>query len=138
MVSPAPQPPAPGGAASPELRKVTMSSLLGTVIEYYDFLIYSSIAALVFGPLFFPSLNSSTSTIAAFGTLAAGYVARPLGGLVFGHFGDKLGRKSMLMVTMTLMGAASFLIGVLPTYSSIGIAAPLLLVFLRVVQGIAV
>ncbi|MBO2457547.1 MFS transporter [Actinomadura violacea] len=129
---------APRGAHARQLRKVTLSGLLGTVIEYYDFLIYSSMAALVFGDLFFPSLSPASSTIAAFGTLAAGYVARPLGGLVFGHFGDRLGRKSMLMVTMALMGVASFLIGVLPTYGSIGIAAPLLLVLLRVVQGVAV
>ncbi|WP_020500508.1 MFS transporter [Sciscionella marina] len=132
---PEPSPPATDGR---QLRKVTLSSLLGTVIEYYDFLIYSTMAALVLGDLFFPSMNTAMSTIASFGTLAAGYVARPLGGLVFGHFGDRLGRKSMLMVTMTLMGAASFLIGVLPTYGSIGIAAPLLLVLLRVIQGLAV
>ncbi|KXX60419.1 MFS transporter [Rhodococcus sp. LB1] len=121
-----------------QLRKVALSSLLGTVIEYYDFLLYSTMAALVFGRLFFPSSNPAVSTIAAFGTLAAGYVARPLGGLLFGHFGDRLGRKSMLMVTMMLMGVASFLIGVLPTYGSIGVLAPVLLVALRVVQGIAV
>ncbi|MER5388762.1 MFS transporter [Saccharopolyspora sp. NPDC002686] len=147
---PAPEPSTPDSSAatrttsssrrdrSAQLRKVTLSGLLGTVIEYYDFLIYSSMAALVFGELFFPSLDAATSTIAAFGTLAAGYVARPLGGLIFGHFGDRLGRKSMLMITMLLMGGASFLIGVLPTYDSIGIAAPLALVVLRVVQGLSV
>ncbi|WP_241387396.1 MFS transporter [Rhodococcus sp. CH91] len=121
-----------------QLRKVTLSSLLGTTIEYYDFLLYSTMAALVFGDLFFPSSNSAVSTIAAFGTLAAGYVARPLGGLVFGHFGDRLGRKSMLVITMVMMGIASFAIGILPTYEQIGVLAPILLVTLRVVQGIAV
>jgi len=121
-----------------QLRKVTLSSLLGTTIEYYDFLLYSTMAALVFGDLFFPSTNSAVSTIAAFGTLAAGYVARPLGGLVFGHFGDRLGRKSMLVITMVMMGIASFAIGILPTYEQIGMLAPVLLVTLRVVQGVAV
>ena len=121
-----------------QIRRVALSSLLGTVIEYYDFLLYSTMAALVFGDLFFPNADGAISTIAAFGTLAAGYVARPLGGILFGHFGDKIGRKSMLILSMTMMGVASFLIGVLPTYHVIGIAAPILLVTLRVVQGIAV
>jgi len=125
------------GSASP-LRRVALSSLLGTAIEYYDFMLYGTMAALVFGRLYFPSSNGALSTIAAFGTLAVGYVARPLGGVVFGHFGDRLGRKSMLVVSMVLMGGASFLIGVLPTYDRIGIAAPVLLVTLRVVQGVAV
>src|SRR5690606_37941015 len=100
----------PSGAATPgaasdntQLRKVALSSLLGTVLEYYDFLLSSTMAALVFGKLFFPSSNSAASTIAAFGTLAAGYAARPIGGVLFGHFGDRLGRKSMLIVTMVMM-----------------------------------
>lgn len=121
-----------------QLRKVTLSSLLGTTIEYYDFLLYSTMAALVLGRLFFPVTNSAVSTIAAFGTLAAGYVARPIGGLIFGHFGDKLGRKKMLVITMVLMGVASFGIGILPTYEQIGILAPILLVTLRILQGVAV
>ncbi|NLU83737.1 MFS transporter [Rhodococcus sp. HNM0569] len=120
------------------LRRVAFSSLLGTTIEYYDFLLYGTMAAVVFGKVFFPSSDSALGTIAAFGTLAAGYVARPLGGVIFGHFGDRLGRKSMLIVTMTGMGIASALIGVLPTYESVGIVAPILLVTLRVLQGIAV
>ncbi|WP_060654401.1 MFS transporter [Rhodococcus pyridinivorans] len=128
----------PPSGDTAQLRKVTLSSLLGTTIEYYDFLLYSTMAALVFGDLFFPSSNSAVSTIAAFGTLAAGYVARPLGGLVFGHFGDRLGRKSMLVITMVMMGIASFAIGILPTYEQIGMLAPVLLVTLRVVQGVAV
>ncbi len=138
-MSPAPSPHTPESAPDPALlRRVALSSLLGTVIEYYDFLLYGTMAALAFGPLFFPGDDPVTGTIAAFGTLAAGYVARPLGGAVFGHFGDRLGRKSMLVLTMVLMGAASFLIGVLPTYDTIGVAAPVLLVLFRVVQGVAI
>ncbi|WP_280422258.1 MFS transporter [Nocardia carnea] len=129
----------PGAASdNTQLRKVALSSLLGTVLEYYDFLLYSTMAALVFGRLFFPSSNSAASTIAAFGTLAAGYAARPIGGILFGHFGDRLGRKSMLIVTMLMMGGASFVIGLLPDYGSIGVLAPILLVALRLIQGIAI
>ncbi|WP_431309350.1 MFS transporter [Gordonia sesuvii] len=119
--------------------RVAVSSFLGTAIEYYDFLLYSTMAALVFGSLFFPESGSGgVATIAAFGTLAAGYVARPIGGLLFGHYGDRLGRKRTLVASMMLMGVASTLIGVLPGYDSIGIAAPALLILLRTVQGIAV
>ncbi|MFF8807753.1 MFS transporter [Streptomyces omiyaensis] len=138
-MSAAPSPPAPERRPDPALlRRVALSSLLGTVIEYYDFLLYGTMAALAFGPLFFPGDDPLTGTIAAFGTLAAGYVARPLGGAVFGHFGDRLGRRSMLVLTMVLMGVASFLIGVLPTYGTVGVAAPVLLVLFRVVQGLAI
>ncbi|MFI1712431.1 MFS transporter [Streptomyces litmocidini] len=138
-MSPAPSPHTPERPSDPALlRRVALSSLLGTVIEYYDFLLYGTMAALVFGELFFPESDPAVGTIAAFGTLAAGYVARPLGGAVFGHFGDRLGRKSMLVLTMALMGVASFLIGVLPTYGTIGVAAPVLLVLFRVVQGVAI
>ncbi|WP_280460938.1 MFS transporter [Nocardia carnea] len=121
-----------------QLRRVAASSLLGTAIEYYDFLLYSTMTALVFNKVFFPDSDPALGTIAAFGTLAAGYVARPIGGIVFGHFGDRIGRKKMLVLTMTMMGAASFLIGVLPTYQAVGVIAPLLLVLLRVVQGVAI
>ncbi|WP_030544258.1 MFS transporter [Streptomyces albus] len=121
-----------------QLRRVALSSMLGTAIEFYDFLVYGTLAALVFGSLFFPGADPAVGTIAAFGTFAAGYVARPLGGIVFGHFGDRMGRKSMMLLTMTLMGVASFLIGVLPTYDTIGVWAPVLLVTLRVVQGLAI
>ncbi|MFJ8949109.1 MFS transporter [Streptomyces sp. NPDC102381] len=121
-----------------QLRRVALSGLLGTAVEFYDFLVYGTVAAVAFGELFFPGADPAVGTIAAFGTLAAGYVARPLGGIVFGHFGDRLGRKSMLLLTMGLMGGASFLIGLLPTYDAIGVWAPLLLITLRVVQGIAI
>lgn len=120
------------------LRRVALSSLLGTAIEYYDFLVYGTMSALVFGRVFFPDSDPAVATIAAFGTLAAGYVARPLGGIIFGHFGDRLGRKRMLVLTMGLMGVASFLIGLLPTFAAVGVTAPLLLVALRVIQGIAI
>ncbi|VEG54967.1 major facilitator superfamily transporter [Mycolicibacterium aurum] len=120
------------------LRRVAFSSLLGTAIEFYDFLVYGTMSALVFGLVFFPESNPAVGTIAAFGTLAAGYVARPVGGILFGHFGDRLGRKSMLVLTMVLMGSASFLIGLLPSYASIGVAAPVLLITLRVIQGVAI
>ncbi|MDQ1049950.1 MFS transporter [Streptomyces sp. V4I2] len=121
-----------------QLRRVALSGLLGTAVEFYDFLVYGTVAALVFGDLFFPGADPAVGTIAAFGTFAAGYVARPLGGIIFGHFGDRLGRKSMMLLTMALMGCGSFLIGVLPTYDMIGVWAPVLLVTLRVVQGLAI
>ncbi|MFE4580788.1 MFS transporter [Streptomyces chartreusis] len=121
-----------------QLRRVALSGLLGTAVEFYDFLVYGTVAALVFGELFFPGADPAVGTIAAFGTFAAGYVARPLGGIVFGHFGDRLGRKSMLLLTMGLMGGASFLIGLLPTYDTVGVWAPVLLIALRVLQGIAI
>ncbi|MFH5824315.1 MFS transporter [Georgenia sp. AZ-5] len=119
-------------------RRVLFSSYLGSVVEYYDFLLYGLAASLVFGPLFFANMDPAVATIASFGTLAIGYVSRPLGGVIFGHFGDRVGRKSMLVITMTLMGVASTLIGLLPTYDQIGNWAPLLLIFLRLLQGVAV
>ncbi|MGP3775813.1 MFS transporter [Streptomyces sp. SDT5-1] len=121
-----------------ESRRIALSSFVGSAIEFYDFLLYGAAASLVFNELFFTDLNPLAGTVAAFGTLAVGYVARPLGGIVFGHFGDRVGRKSMLVLTMTLMALASFAIGLLPTYDTIGIWAPLLLVACRLVQGIAV
>ena len=132
------------GATSPaphdqrQMRRVLFSSFLGSAVEFYDFLLYGTAAALVFGHLFFSDLTPVVATIASFGTLAVGYVVRPLGGVVFGHFGDRIGRKSMLVLTMTLMGAASFAIGLLPTYATIGALAPVLLIVLRLIQGFAV
>lgn len=118
------------------IRTVVMASSIGTVIEWYDFLIYATAAALVFNKLFFPNIDPLLGTLAALGSYAAGFVARPLGGAVFGHFGDRVGRKSMLMISMVLMGAGTFLIGCLPTHAQIGIWAPILLVTLRLIQGI--
>ncbi|MEU9060894.1 MFS transporter [Streptomyces sp. NPDC048430] len=131
--------PVPESTVPPgQLRRVALSGLLGTAVEFYDFLVYGTLAALVFGELFFPQADPVVGTVAAFGTFAAGYVARPLGAVVFGHFGDRLGRKSMMLLTMVLMGTSSFLIGLLPTHDAIGVWAPVLLVTLRVVQGIAI
>jgi MFS family permease len=121
-----------------QMRRVLFSSFLGSAVEFYDFLLYGTAAALVFGQLFFSDLTPVVATIASFATLAVGYIVRPLGGVVFGHFGDRIGRKSMLVLTMSIMGAASFAIGLLPTYQSIGILAPILLIALRLIQGFAV
>ncbi len=121
-----------------QLRRAVLSSYLGSVIEYYDFLLYSTVSALVFNRVFFSELDPVVGTVASLGTFATGYLARPLGGVVFGHFGDRLGRKRMLVITMTMMGVVSTLIGLLPTYAQIGVWAPILLVVLRVLQGIAI
>jgi metabolite-proton symporter len=121
-----------------DLRKVVLASMIGTTIEWYDFFLYGTAAALVFNKLFFPKADPLTGAMLAFATYALGFVARPLGGLVFGHFGDRIGRKRLLMFSLVLMGGASMLIGVLPTYAQAGIAAPLMLVALRLCQGFAV
>jgi MFS transporter, MHS family, shikimate and dehydroshikimate transport protein len=121
-----------------EIRKVILASYFGTTIEYYDFLLYTSAASLVFAKVFFSSVDPATGTILSFVTLLAGYLGRPIGGIVFGHYGDRLGRKRMLVITMALIGSASTLIGLLPTYAQWGALAPILLVGLRIVQGIAV
>ncbi len=124
---------APG---SPEMRKVIGASLVGTTLEWYDFFIYGSAAALVFNELFFPQFDPLVGTLLAFTTYAVGFVARPLGGIIFGHYGDRVGRKTVLVITLLIMGVATFLIGLLPTYESIGVLAPVLLVTLRFVQGL--
>src|SRR5918996_430869 len=121
-----------------QLRRAVLSSYLGSVIEYYDFLLYATASAVVFNQVFFANLDPLLGTIASFGTLATGYVARPLGGVLFGHFGDRLGRKRMLVLSMSVMGISSTLIGLLPTPAQIGALAPILLVLLRVLQGVAV
>jgi len=119
-------------------RRVAISSLIGTTIEWYDFFIYGTAAALIFAPQFFPTIDPLAGTLASFATFAVGFLARPLGGIIMGHFGDRIGRKSMLVLSMVLMGAATTLIGLLPTYAQIGVAAPILLVVLRLVQGLGV
>ena len=118
------------------IKQVASASLIGSVVEWYDFFLYGTMAALVFNAEFFPAFDPVTGTIAAFATFAAGFVTRPLGGVIFGHLGDRLGRKPMLVVTMMIMGLATFCMGLLPTYEAIGVAAPLLLVLLRMLQGI--
>ena len=120
------------------LRRVVISSLIGTAVEYYDFVLYATMTALVFDRLFFSALNPGLATVAAFAAFAAGYVSRPIGGILFGHFGDRLGRKRILVLTMAIMGLGSFLIGLLPTYETVGLAAPAMLVVLRIAQGIAI
>lgn len=119
------------------IKKIVAASLIGTTIEWYDFFLYGSAAALVFNKLFFPESDPLTGTLLAFLTYAVGFVARPLGGLVFGHFGDRIGRKTLLVVSLLMMGTATFLIGCLPTYETLGPAAALLLTSLRLVQGFA-
>ena len=121
-----------------EIRRVVFSGYLGSAIEFYDFLLYGTAAALVFPKVFFAGLDPFTAVILSVGTFAAGYVARPLGGVIFGHFGDRIGRKKMLIITMFVMGVSSFLIGLVPSTATIGTAAVVILVLLRVAQGIAV
>jgi len=120
------------------IRRVVFASFLGTMIEWYDFFLYGTASALVFGKLFFSNIDPQTGTMLAFATNAVGFFARPIGGIVFGHYGDKIGRKSVLVTTLVMMGAATCLIGMLPTYATIGVAAPILLVCLRFVQGFGV
>lgn len=118
--------------------RVVLASFIGTTIEWYDFFLYGTASALVFGKLFFTTLDPFAATMASFATYAVGFFARPLGGVVFGHYGDKLGRKSMLVTTLMMMGLATFAIGLLPTYQQAGLIAPALLVGLRFVQGFGV
>ncbi|MBN3778140.1 MHS family MFS transporter [Burkholderia sp. Ac-20345] len=115
-----------------------LASMMGTTIEWYDYFLYGTAAALVFNKIFFPAFDPVTGTLAAFATYAVGFFARPLGGIVFGHFGDRVGRKSMLLITLFMMGVPTILIGLIPSYDSIGYWAAVLLVVMRVLQGIAV
>lgn len=121
-----------------EVRRVVLASFVGTTIEWYDYFLYGTAAVLVFGNLFFPEGSDFANQMKALGTFALGFFARPLGGVIFGHYGDRIGRKSMLVTTLMMMGVATFLIGVLPTYAQIGVAAPILLVVLRLIQGFGV
>src|SRR5258707_8869004 len=118
------------------LRRIVWSSVIGTAVEWYAFLIYGAATALVFNKIFFAAGDPALATIAAFGTYAVGFLARPLGAAIFGHFGDRVGRKAMLAITIIVMGLGTFLIGLLPTYQQVGVAAPVLLVILRFLQGI--
>ena len=130
---------APSGTRKPNSpRMVALGSFVGTTIEWYDFFLYGTAAALVFSPLFFPDVSPAIGLIAAFGTYAVGFLARPIGGIVAGHIGDRVGRKAMLVASLLIMGASTTLIGVLPTHSSIGIWAPILLLVLRLAQGFGV
>ncbi len=132
MSSPATAPPAPSN-----LRRIVAASLIGTTIEWYDFFLYGSAAALVFNKLFFPESDPLVGTLLSFLTYAVGFAARPIGALVFGHYGDRLGRKKLLVLSLLMMGGATFAIGLLPTHATVGTAAPVLLTVLRLVQGFA-
>ncbi|GAA1089332.1 MFS transporter [Pseudonocardia alni] len=133
---------APASESSPQSsrrmrNRVLLSSFFGSVIEWYDFYLFGIASAAVFGQLFFPEFSSTAGTLASFGTLAAGFIARPIGGVIWGHFGDRVGRKGMLVLSIVLMGVATTVVGLLPTYATIGVAAPLLLVLMRLVQGVS-
>ena len=131
--------PAPSTRPAPtakETRRVAAATLIGTSIEWFDFFVYGAAAALVFNKLFFPTANPLTGTLLALSTFGVGFIARPFGGVIFAHFGDKIGRKSMLVLSVVMMGGGTFLVGLMPTYATIGVAAPILLVVLRIIQGI--
>lgn len=129
----------PADAVTPRmLRKVAIASTLGTTVEWYDFFIYATASSLVFNKLFFPNLPPLIGTLVSLGTYAAGFFARPIGGLLFGYIGDRFGRKSALVTTLLIVGIATFAIGLMPTYKSIGIAAPLILVFIRLLHGFGI
>ncbi|MEV2227493.1 MFS transporter [Streptomyces phaeochromogenes] len=119
-------------------KRVATASFIGTAIEWYDYFIYGMAAAIAFGPLFFPSVSPAAGTLAAFATYSVGFAARPIGGIIMGHFGDRVGRKSMLVISLLTMGLATVGIGLLPTYETVGVWAPVLLVTLRFVQGLGV
>jgi len=127
-----------GATTKAELRTAVSASLIGTTIEWFDFFIYGVASALVFNHLFFPSFDPLVGTLLAFSTYALGFLARPLGGIVFGHFGDRIGRKTLLMISLLMMGLSTTAIGLLPTHAQIGVWAPILLIVLRLVQGFAV
>ncbi|WP_405601368.1 MULTISPECIES: MFS transporter [unclassified Streptomyces] len=131
--------PVPGVSATQarDARRAGVTAFVGTTIEWFDFYIYGSASALVLGKIFFAEASPAVGTLAAFATFWVGFLARPLGGLIFGHFGDRYGRKKALVTTLTMMGAATFCVGLLPGYAQIGVAAPVLLVLLRMIQGVA-
>lgn len=123
--------------SSRSVKRVALASFIGTVIEFYDFVIYGTAAALVFPHLFFPALGTAAGTVASLATFGVAFLARPFGSILFGHFGDRLGRKKTLIATLLLMGSATILVGLMPTADQIGVAAPILIVVLRVLQGLA-
>src|SRR5512132_1693621 len=123
---------------SAQLRKAIIASTIGTAIEWYDFFLYGTAAGLIFGKLYFPNEDALTATLAAFGTYFIGFVGRPIGAAIFGHYGDRIGRKATLIATLLLMGIATFLVALVPTYASIGIWGAVILTVLRFVQGVGV
>jgi MFS family permease len=125
------------GSGLTPMKRIAAACLVGSTIEYYDFLIYGTAAALVFPIVFFPHLNPAMATIASMGTFAAAFLARPLGAVVFGHFGDRLGRKTTLVATLLIMALSTVTVGLVPSTAAIGVAAPLILTCLRLLQGFA-
>jgi MFS family permease len=125
-------------ATSRSTRRVVAAGTIGTVIEYFDFLVYATVSGLVFGELFFPGNDPFIGSLLAISTFAVGYLVRPLGGVIFGHFGDRYGRRRVLFITLMMMGVSTVCIGLLPTYATIGVAAPVMLVVIRVIQGLGV
>src|SRR5678815_220016 len=121
----------------PRMLRLASASIAGTALEYYDFAVYNTLAALVFNKLFFPTFDPMSGTLLAFATFWVGYLSRPFGGILFGHLGDRHGRRFVLVITLALMGITTMLIGLLPTYAQIGVLAPILLVTLRFAQGVA-
>ncbi|MEV2231847.1 MFS transporter [Streptomyces phaeochromogenes] len=137
MTAPA-SPPTPGSRLdATKMRRISLASMVGTTVEWYDLFLFGTASALVFGKVFFPEFDGAVGTILSFLTFASAYLARMVGAVLFGHFGDRLGRKSMLLISLTAMGVATFCIGLVPGYDTLGVAAPLLLLGLRVVQGLA-
>ncbi len=128
---------APSSVTAQRIHAV-VASTVGTTIEWYDFFLYGTAAALVFPKVFFPTESPAAGVLLSFGTQFVGFAARPIGAIIFGHYGDRIGRKATLISTLLLMGVATFLMGLMPTYAAIGLAAPILLVVLRVLQGIGV
>src|SRR5258708_35820772 len=123
---------------SVSIRVVAFASAIGATIEWYDFFLYGVVTPLVFSKLFFPNFDPIVGTLLAYTTFFVGFVSRPIGGIIFGHYGDRIGRKAVLILTLLIMGVATFLIGLLPTYESVGIWAPILLLLLRIFQGIGI
>src|SRR6201985_965804 len=130
--------PLPEAAQSAQLRRAVIASTVGTTIEWYDFFLYGTAAGLVFGKLYFPNQEPLAATLSAFGTYFIGFAARPIGAAIFGHYGDRIGRKATLIATLLLMGVSTFLIAFVPTYASIGIGGAVILTVLRMLQGIGV
>src|ERR1700686_3445452 len=130
--------PLPAAEHSAQLRKAVIASTVGTAIEWYDFFLYGTAAGLIFGKLYFPNEDPLTASLAAFGTYFIGFVGRPIGAAIFGHYGDRIGRKATLIATLLLMGTATFLIAFVPTYDQIGIWGAVILTVLRFIQGVGV
>ena len=127
-----------GGKTGMSIGKVALASAIGTTIEWYDFFLYGVVTPIVLNKLFFPNFDPLAGTLLAYTTFFVGFISRPIGGIIFGHYGDRIGRKTVLVLTLLIMGIATFLIGLLPTYASVGIWAPVLLLVLRIFQGIGI